>query len=171
MNKSVEKFINRIKQDKKLLFIILLGLSGMVLLLFSGSSNSSAKEEKTENTDIYETAGKIEKELEELLRSVEGAGKVKVLVTLDCLEEKTAAKNTESESSDSSTDTNEEYVLIDSDKGTDGLILKTTAPVIRGVGISCQGAVSPTVKQELTRLTSAALGVPVNRIWVTKMKE
>lgn len=171
MNKSVEKFINRIKQDKKLLFIILLGLSGMVLLLFSGSSDSSVKEEKTENTDIYETAEKIEKELEELLRTVDGAGKVKVMVTLDCLEERSAAKNTESESSDSSSDTNEEYVLIDSDNGTDGLILKTTAPVIRGVGISCQGAVSPTVKQELTRLTSAALGVPVNRIWVTKMKE
>lgn len=171
MNKSVEKFINRIKQDKKLLFIILLGLSGMVLLLFSGSSDRSVKEEKTENTDVYETAEKIEKELEELLRTVDGAGKVKVMVTLDCLEERSAAKNTESESSDSSSDTNEEYVLIDSDNGTDGLILKTTAPVIRGVGISCQGAVSPTVKQELTRLTSAALGVPVNRIWVTKMKE
>ena len=171
MNKSVEKLISKIKQDKKLLFIIFLGISGMVLMLLSGSGNESPKADKTENTDIYETAGMIEKELEELLRTVDGAGKVKVMVTLDCLEEKTAAKNTESESSDSSADTNEEYVLIDSDKGTDGLILKTTAPVIRGVGISCQGAVSPIVKQELTRLTSAALGVPVNRIWVTKMKE
>lgn len=171
MNKTVEKLINKIKQDKKLLFIILLGLSGMILLLFSGSGDDSAKTDKTENTDIYETAGLIEKELEELLRTVDGAGKVKVMITIDCLEEKTAAKNTESESSDSSSETNEEYVLIDSDNGSDGLILKTTAPVIRGVGISCQGAVSPTVKQELTRLTSAALGVPVNRIWVTKMKE
>ena len=55
VNKSVEKFINRIKQDKKLLFIILLGLSGMVLLLFSGSSDRSVKEEKTENKEPITT--------------------------------------------------------------------------------------------------------------------
>ena len=171
MNKTVEKFIEKIKQDKKLLFIVLLGLVGMILLLFSGNGNDSSEAKETEKNDIYETAGKIERELEELLRTVDGAGKVKVMVTIDSLGEKTAAINTEKESSDSSSDINEEYVLLDSDKGTDGLILKITAPVIRGVGISCQGAVSPTVKQELTRLTSAALGVPVNRIWVTKMKE
>ncbi len=171
MNKTVEKLILRLKQDKKLLFIIVLGISGMLLLLFSGGTSDNKKTVTEENTDIFETAARMEKELEELLRTVEGAGKVKVMITVDCLEEKTAAVNTERENTSDSANLSEEYVIIEGQSGSEGLILKTTAPVIRGVGISCQGAVNSALKQELTRLTSAALGIPVNKIWVTKMQE
>jgi len=60
-------------------------------------------------------------------------------------------------------------VIVENSGDSDGLLLKITAPVIRGVGITCEGADTASVKQEIIRLVSASLGVPVNRIWVTQM--
>ncbi len=172
MNKQLEKLIVRLKADKKLLFIIVLGISGMLLLLLSGNTDSK-KDEKNEGESIgfEEISESVEKNLTELIKTVNGAGKVKVMVSIDCLEEKTVAVNTERETADNKTDIKDEYVIIEKSQGTDGLVLKITTPKIRGVGITCQGAQSVTVRQEIIKLVSATLGIPVNRIWVAEMKE
>lgn len=172
MNKQLEKLIVRLKADKKLLFIIVLGISGMLLLLLSGNTDSK-KDEKNEGESIgfEEISESVEKNLTELIKTVNGAGKVKVMVSIDCLEEKTIAVNTERETADNKTDIKDEYVIIEKSQGTDGLVLKITTPKIRGVGITCQGAQSVTVRQEIIKLVSATLGIPVNRIWVAEMKE
>ncbi len=172
MNKYIEKLVGRLKADKKLLFIIVLGISGMLLLLLSGGTGSENEEKNEgENRSVEEISEEIEKNLTELIKTVSGVGKVRVMVTIDCLEEKTVAINTEREMSDNKTDYKDEYVIIEKSQETDGLVLKITAPKIRGVGITCQGAASVTVKQEIIKLVSAALGIPVNKIWVTEMKE
>ena len=92
------------------------------------------------------------------------------MVTVDSLEERTLAENYETESGENYQHKSE-YVLIEQSGDSDGLTLKITAPVIRGVGITCEGAASSAVRQEIIRLVSAALGISVNRIWVTTMKE
>lgn len=168
MNKLTEKIKERLKADKKLLFILILGFSGMVLLLFSGNENSEAKPGDRE-TDITAVEAELEEKLMSLIKTVEGAGRVKVMVTVDCLQERTVAINTETESGENKEEYKSEYVIIENSGDSDGLLLKITAPVIRGVGITCEGADSAAVKQEIIRLVSAALGVPVNRIWVTGM--
>lgn len=172
MNKQTEKFIGRLKSDKKLLFIIVLGISGMLLLLLSGNTDGK-KEEKNEGEDysVEQISESVEKKLTALIKSVSGVGNVRVMVSIDCLEEKTVAVNTEREESDNKTDFKDEYVIIEKTQGTDGLVLKITTPKIRGVGITCQGAQSVTVRQEIIKLVSATLGIPVNRIWVSEMKE
>ncbi len=170
LNKTFMKLTERLKKDKKLLLITVLGIAGMLLLLFSGGA-SDKQETKNTDYDIYTVEKNIEDKLEELLENVEGVGKVRVMVTVDSLEERTFAVNTESESGENSYEYSDEYVIIEESGDTNGLTLKITAPVVRGVGITCEGAASNIVKQEIIRLVSAALGVPVNRIWVTIMKE
>lgn len=168
MNKFTEKITQMLKKDKKLLLIVLLGLSGMLLLLFSG--NGKADDAPKENaSDITAAEKHIEEKLSALVKTVEGAGRVKIVVTVDSLEERTVAINTETENGENKSEQKNEYVIIESSGASDGLVLKTTAPVIRGVGITCEGAGQSAVKQEIIRLVSASLGVPVNRIWVTKM--
>lgn len=171
MNKTVNSLINRIKQDKKLIFIVCLGILGMLLLLFSGIDSRENKNELNEKYDETEISFLIEKKLTSLIESVDGAGKAKVMVTVDSLEEKIAAINTESESGEASYEKSDEYVLIEKSGDSDGFILKTIMPKIRGVGITCTGAASNEVKQEIIRLVSSTLGIPVNKIWVTTMKE
>ncbi|MBR3767475.1 MAG: hypothetical protein IKL10_04450 [Clostridia bacterium] len=171
MNKFRENFIKKIKQDKKLIFIVILGILGMLLLCFSTIGEGNVKSEKSENSDVDAIQQSIEKRLVTLLKSVDGVGDVKVLVTLDCLEEKVIAFNTESESSADSYEYSDEYVLVENSGDTDGLTTKVIMPVVRGVGISCQGASSNVVKQEITKLVCSALGISANKIWVTLMQE
>lgn len=168
MEKLREKITERLKKDKKLLLIIILGFSGMLLLLFSGNGKTEAVPENS-NYDIAAAEKSIEEKLLSIVKTVEGAGKVKVIVTVDCLEEKTVAINTETENGENKSDYKSEYVIVENSGDSEGLLLKITAPVIRGVGITCEGADTALVKQEIIRLVSASLGVPVNRIWVTKM--
>ena len=171
MNKITEKIINRIKQDKKLLLIVFLGFIGMLLLLFSTFGASSKETSSVQESSIRDIESTLEKELENLLKNVDGAGKVRVMVTVDALEERIVAVNTETESENNSYSNTQEYVIIENSGDSDGLVLKTIAPVIRGVGIICEGADSYVVKQEITKLVSAALGISRNKIWVTKMKK
>ncbi len=171
MNKTIEKSINRIKKDKKLLIIMALGFLGMLLLLVSGFLPEKNETDSSGNTDTASVEQQIEKDLSELLKSVDGVGKVKVMVTLDSLEERIIAQNTENESSDGSYEAKNEYVLTEFSGDTDGLILKIITPVIRGVGISCEGAVSNTMKQEIKKLVCSALGIAENKVWVSKMQE
>lgn len=168
MNNLTEKIRERVKKDKKLLFIIVLGFSGMLLLLFSGNGKTEVTS-KEKSSDIAVVEKSIEEKLSSLIKTVEGAGRVKVIVTVDCLEERTVAINTETESGENKAEYKSEYVIIENSGDSQGLLLKITAPVIRGVGITCEGAETASVKQEIIRLVSASLGVPVNRIWVTKM--
>ncbi len=168
MNKLTEKIAERLRADKKLLFIVILGFSGMVFLLFSGNDKSESLPKKTD-TDITAVEQALEEKLMSLIKTVDGAGRVKVMVTVDCLQERTVAVNTETESGENKEEYKNEYVIVENSGDSDGLLLKITAPVIRGVGITCEGADISAVKQEIIRLVSAALGVPVNRIWVTGM--
>ena len=171
MNKIAEKIVNRIKKDKKLLFIVILGIIGMLLLLLSGMTSGSKDSVQSETVQVHQREQEIEKELEALLKSVNGAGKVKAMVTLDSLDEHIVAVNSDSKASEDTHEYSEQYVLREEAGDTDGLVLKIITPVVRGVGITCEGADSSIVKQEIIRLVSAALGIPVNRIWVTKMQE
>ena len=170
MDKALKNLSATLRKDKKLIFIMALGIIGMILLLLSRTTG----EKKEEVKDSYDTASveaEIEERLSALIRTVEGAGKTRVMVTVDSLYERTLAENSEIESGEKGYQEKSDYVIIEQSGDTDGLTLKVTTPVIRGVGITCEGAASASVKQEITRLVSAALGVPVNRIWVTTMKE
>lgn len=171
MNKKAALVIERITKDKKLIVIIALGLSGMLLLLISGGEKTSTDKKVSDNISVNSLENQIEKELTELLRTVEGVGKVKVMVTLDSLEERIIAENTETGREENSYEEKIEYVLTETSGDTDGLTLKLITPVIRGVGISCEGASTETKKRELVKLVCAALGIAENRIWVTKMQE
>lgn len=165
------KFIERIRKDKKLLLIIVLGLSGMLLILLSGTGQNK-KENTDDSLDMIQTVEKrMTKELEELIRTVDGAGRVKVMITVDSLEERIVAVNENSKAEEDSYENIKEYVIIEESGNQDGLTLKIITPVIRGVGITCEGASSSVVKQEITRLVSATLGISQSRIQVTKMQE
>ncbi len=161
----------RLKQDKKLFAIILAGFIGIILIFLSGTGQSEKENEDNTSERIESAEQRIAKELEELIKTVDGAGKVKVMITVDSLEERIIAVNENSKTEGDSCENVREYVIIESSGSQDGLTLKVTAPIIRGVGITCEGGASSVVRQEITRLVSATLGIPINRIQVTKMQE
>ncbi len=170
MRDALRIFSEKLRCDKKKLFIIAAGIIGVVLLIVSEFIPESEKSVETdeEETEISFIAYEkdIEERLENLLESVEGAGKVQVMVTVESGDEKVYA--TESKKSEN----NEEksYVLVDVEGSDNGLLLKIAQPEIRGVAVVCQGADSPTVRNAVIGAVTSVLGISSNRVNVSKMK-
>ena len=163
-----KKWSEKTGGDKKPLLIVFLGVVGMLCLLLSGrGGTTSVKSEAPDENEVQRT---VTNQLESLLRTVEGVGKVKVCVTVDRLRTDVYAVNTEQTSEPDRTQKSDKYVFAETGSDKHGLVLYTVMPEIRGVAVSCEGGGSSVIRQEVTRLIGAALGLPANRIWVTKMQ-
>lgn len=168
MEKITEAIRIKLRSDKKLLPILLAGLAGILLLAFSSFVPGS--EGKAEKTDADSTQMKMTRELEALLKTVDGVGKVRVYLTIESLEESEYAKNIDVSEKETAKEKKDEYVLIGDGGNKKGLVIRSLQPVVKGVAVSCSGGGSNVVRREVTGLVCAALGIKSDRVWVTKMK-
>ena len=130
---------------------------------------------KTEPIQPVQTtayAKQLETRLAELIRSIDGAGKTQVLVTLRTGEETVWARNDsmDSEADTSRVQSEQTYVLVRSGSDETGLQLKTITPTVQGVAVVCEGADDPQVQQRITRTVTAALGIGAGHVSVVKMQ-
>ncbi|BAD40841.1 stage III sporulation protein AG [Symbiobacterium thermophilum] len=118
-------------------------------------------------------------ELEEMLGQIEGAGRVRVMVTLAAGPAIQVVKNTTvdqstttEEAADSSTrriesiNTREDHVFTRSGSSEQPVIAQTSAPEIAGVLIVAEGARDVRIRARLLDAAMVALNVPANRIQV-----
>lgn len=152
---------------------------GLVSSEFRPSDGKKAEKKESvtavQNQETY--AEDIEKRLTEIVSSIDGAGKTRVMVTLDSGAEQVYAKN-EKIKSDTSGGTaiekenfsnEKEYVLIETDGNEGGMIIKLIQPKIRGVAVVCEGGGSDAVRQEITQAITAVLDISASRVYITKM--
>lgn len=183
-----QKLLENIKADKKLTIIVLIGLAGILLLLASELIKLPPKQDaqatpETTQTE-YNYAEDIEKRLTELVASISGAGKAKVMVTLENGVESVYAadeKQSNERSSEEKTggmEVNEknsresEYIILQSNGSRDeGLVIKVIQPKIRGVAIVCEGGDSAYVQQRITQMVTAVLDIGASRISIARMAE
>ncbi|MDE7232601.1 MAG: stage III sporulation protein AG, partial [Lachnospiraceae bacterium] len=125
-----------------------------------------------------------EEKLEESLRFVEGAGKVRVLITLKESEEQVLAKDGTLESQETvETDASggnrhvvesrEEKSVIRTvnDRGQDvPLVVKTVSPCVEGVVVIAQGADQAQVRRDIIEAIQVLFDIDMNRIAIIKMK-
>ncbi len=135
-------------------------------------------------------AADYEKELEEriaqLLKSVEGVGKVDVMVVLSSSSEKvyrtdrsentstTKEKDASGGERDIASSQSEENTILSQQSGSNGtspLIQKELYPEISGIVISAQGGDSPTVQAEISQAMEALFGLAPNKVKVLKRTE
>ena len=165
-------FLEKLRADKKRAAVLLLCLLALVLLVLSEGARPRAKDEKVQALQPEVYAKQLEARLAELIRSVEGAGKTQVLVTLHTGEETVWARN---DTMDSETDASrlrseQTYVLVRSGSDETGLVLKTITPAVQGVAVVCEGADDPQVQQRITQTVTAALGIGAGHVSVVKMQ-
>lgn len=172
--KKLPKLSEKLKKDKKLLLTVAAGILGIVFIVISefipkSSYKKAETGEQKNSVSSYEET--LEKRLESIIASVDGAGRVQVMVTLDTSEQTQYAKDEKenSKSGDKSSEKSYEkkYVLTDDDGG---VVLKTTEPEVRGVIVVCDGGDNAAVKNGITSAVRAALSVDSNKITVLKMK-
>lgn len=165
----IKKIIpEKLKNDKKAFVILSIGLLGMIFLLLSCFTGERDAADKGGAADFTALEKSTERRLEELLSTVKDVGSVKVTVTYECTEE---YKYAEDEKNQGENKTEREFVITDNGNTDSGLKLLVTAPKVRGVAVSCEGASSDKTKEEVTRLICAVLGIASNRVYVSQMKE
>ena len=153
---------------KKYAYIIIVLLLGLFLMLLPGKTDPAPNPEPTEEVP---SASDLSHSLEEILSHVQGAGKVKVLLTMSSGPETVYQVNEETPLQGGTGTHRRETVLVtDSQRNQTGLILHQTEPEYRGAVILCQGADSATVRLSIVDAVSKVTGLPSHCISVLKMK-
>ena len=176
------QLIGRVSARGKHRFFIFMGITGIALILLSEITPNKATEYTLSKSYEDEYRKNTEQRLTQLLKDIEGAGNVKVMLTVECSGENIyAQQNHISEDiKNDSTHTNahtssqvkkeNEIVVISGQDGDEALVEKTMVPEIKGVAVVCSGADDISVVSAVTNTVSVVLGIPTNRIYVTKMR-
>lgn len=150
-------------KGKKWLIVIVGAALGVFLIAYRPASTSGAptEEDSLEKIGFYTEA--LEKRIEDLCRCSAGISDVSVLLTLESGSEYVYAANTE-QSEGTGT---REYLILTGEKGGEPVRVTEICPKVRGVAVVCTNGDRADVKEKITTLLSAALGIPSNRIRVS----
>lgn len=191
-----EKLKNMFKGKRKnenliVLLIILIVVVVSINYIFSDGNQQKSNNNFTNETSVMEVSnskndkGETEKKLEEILSSIDGVGKVKVMITyssgstfVPLYDENNKMSNT-TESDDSGgtrtiieNDEQKSIVYKENSDGTKEPITKNIeSPKMEGAIITATGASSNEIKEKIISAVEAATGLATHKIQVFKMDE
>lgn len=175
---SKDKLIELFNKDKKTLIVVCVGLIGVLLIMISeiDFKEKNIEEKSLENQkDSYEYCTYLEERVADIVGSIEGAGSVRVMITLAETTEYVYAQNQndtkKSNNSSENSDNQSDFVIIEKDNNDSGLLIKTFEPKIRGVAIVCDGGDDPIVQQQIYSTVSSILNVSTARISISKLAQ
>lgn len=156
-------------------YILLATAAGVILLLLpmGTSSEESVIQTPEESLEIEEQVTALEKEIEEILSSIQGVGKARILLTVDRgMEQILAGDTTLSYSGDPSAPNDysrsTETVII-GENGSDRVVIRQEVwPKYRGALIVCEGGGNPEVQLAVITSVSALTGLGADQITVAK---
>lgn len=146
---------------------------GIILLMMPSGKEMDAP---SSPEPISESSLEVDpSELERLLSQVQGAGQVRVLLSMTAGEGTEYVQDAEiqsqSDSSGASSRESRKSVLVSTGSGVQmPLERQVTAPTYRGAVIVCQGADNPSVRLALTQAVASLTGLGTNQIVIMKMK-
>ena len=153
-----------IKEYRYVILVLVLGI--LLMMLPQGKT----EEKKDDNVLIPETEAveTLQEQLEQLLSQVQGAGKVRVLLTE--AEGERVVYQTDGEQSSQNSTRADTVIVSDSARAESGLVQQILPPSYMGAIILSQGADSASVRLSLIEAVSNATGLSSDRISVLKMK-
>lgn len=161
------------KQNQKPLFFLGIGILGIILILISEILPENEKilseSEFSETTAFSEQENYIETRLEDSISKIKGAGKTDVTVTFESSEEFCFAKNTSENTENDENSKENEFVIIDGEKGEKAILIKTFEAKIRGVLVVCEGGNDPLLREKIIKSVCALLDIPSNKVNVAEM--
>ena len=181
-------YILKLFEKMSVMQIVLIAVSVIVLIMLSlkdvfytGSQNEIKEENETMEINNDEYVKELEGRLKTVLATVDGVGKVDVMITLKASAEKIALKdipvssditNEEKAGGDKKQQTNSksEESTIYEENGKDKVpyVVKEIEPQIMGVVVVSQGGDNPTVKKEIIEAVQVLFGIETHMIKVMK---
>lgn len=151
-----------IKEYKYIAIVLAIGVILMII-----PSPEKPQTEALPQTQIAEEKVLLQDALGSILSSLEGAGKVKVLLTLSQGEKILYQTDYRQGQSQTEEDT---VIISGSEREQQGLIMQIIPPKYQGAIVLCQGADNAYVKLEIVNAISNATGLSTDKITVLKMK-
>lgn len=163
--------------------IVITGITGLALIFLSSFVHTRTSASPDSDTDIprqdtfiLEYRKELEQELENIVSQIDGAGSVKILITMDSTTEDIYAVDRNTSESTSVTDSEttaaqrsegNSYVIVKGKDGSEQTVLKTQRmPEIRGVLVVCDGGGSNVVREKVTAAVAGALGIARGKVVV-----
>lgn len=174
---KMEEFVGKLKNDKKMIVVVCIGIIGVLILMFLGNDSTSDNENEVggEETTISNVSSiddienKLETKLTEIISEIEGVGEVSVVVTVASSDSYIFAENVKSDNDSDSFSSDREIIIYQGKDGDDGLKIGIRSPDVLGVAVVCQGAASSVVKSEITGLVTSLFGIGSDRVYVGNM--
>ncbi|MBQ8545908.1 MAG: hypothetical protein IJ437_03080 [Clostridia bacterium] len=143
-----------LKKHKSKIIIISVLTIGLILILFGTFKSTEKDKEVTNDFSCELYTSELEEKIEQFLLNVDGIRNVNVIVTLDTSGEQVYAQNEGSY----------DFLTITSNGKQSPVYIGEIYPNVRGVAIACTNGSQDEVKNKITRLISAYLGISSNRI-------
>ena len=166
------------KKNKVLIIVIIIAILVLAFGNFGGENKNSQKTvtEKESSLQIEDYIAENESRLEKILTAVQGAGRVKVMITVSEKSEKVVATDKKSqtkqevEKENSVRDSVQESTTVIYGSGTEEkpFVVKEKLPAISGVVVAATGAGDEGVKLELYEAVKALYGLSGHRIKIVK---
>lgn len=160
---------NVIQFIKKYKYVCLVLVSGVILMFLP--EKPIYTEDKTPEIQSVTEMPDLQEQLEEILGNMDGAGRVKVLLT-QALGTQTIYQYDENYSKQDSSENKrcETVIISDAQREQGGLIQQIIPPKYLGAIILCQGAESAAVRLNITKAVSNVTGLSFDKIAVMKIK-
>ena len=159
--KKSHGFLTYIKTKGRIWILLGGALLGVVLLLFGSLSAETEVSEEPDalsgrEVELAEYEQRLEAELEALIESVSGVGDAHVMITFECGYTVRYAKDREGDAA-----------TVGSGSSEEALFSCVVPPTVSGVGVVCRGGSNPQVREVLSELICAAIGISSNRVYIT----
>ncbi len=169
--------------------IIVIGLLGIGLILLSSllpekkDDNQTQANSQVAYVSLTQYENELEQNLADIISSINGAGKTRVLLTMDSTVEQVYAtdKNmTQKDTTNSgeATQTNKDtsadstYITVELADGTQQtVLLKEIQPKVRGVLVVCSGGDNSVVKEKIVDAVTKALDISSSRVSVAGLSQ
>ncbi len=183
IKKYIEELFGKKDSSGRLKIIVAAGLAAVVLLALPISCGDKEPNtaQASEEITAEQYADILEKRLEYMIESIDGAGDAKVMVTLRngieyiyASEDKSSVNTAESvtnsggQSSEAKENSENNCIIIKTDSGEKALVRTAIMPAVSGVAVICEGADNPEVQERIVTLVTTALSISSRRVCVIK---
>ena len=140
---------------------------GVLLMLLPGEKK--AESEAVPRGDPFDRLA-VQSEMEEVLGAVDGAGKLRLLLSVESGTELELASNISEEREEGSAARETQVLTLDAGSSEEVVVTKSRYPRFTGALIVCEGAGSASVRLALTQAVSSLTGLTADKIAVIKGK-
>ena len=151
---------------------LLVFLLGVVLALVPGrTKKAEAQQLTTETADTVFDLSAVQKQMEALLSAIDGAGRVRLMLTLSSGERVVYQTDSRTVTASGSTTQETETVFRQSDGSEkEPTVQSVVYPQYQGALVICDGAERASVRLAVIQAVSSLTGLGSNKIAVVKMK-